>query len=261
MCTAIYNNDGILGRTVDRTGRSAEHFVFSGDGIVGGVIRNSYGEVWIDGMNSCGVMAALLNYRRENRELFCDRRKLSPAVVSPAVLVREILASCSDVREAEALLGGIELSDDKPEMYPHYIICDFGRCIVYENGKIYENPLGVLANSPSFGEMLRLHERVEEGVEKIIWDHTSESRFLRMAQLRKKTPLDEIRDVYAALNSVSVAEGFDPRENYRTVLRNVMSAKDGLYCTAEGCAGCVRYVELGKEGVFSLEECKILTLS
>jgi len=255
MCTAIYNNNGILGRTVDRTGALNEHFVFSGDGIVGGVIRNSYGEVWIDGMNTCGVMAALLNYRRENRERFCDRRE-----VSPAVLVREILENCSDVGEAEALLSGIGLSDDEPRMYPHYIICDSGRCIVYENRKIYENPLGVLANAPSFGEMLALRDRVKAG-EKIIWDHTSESRFLRMAHLCEKTHLDGIGDVYAALNLVSVPEGFDPRENYRTVLRNVMSATDGLYCTADGCAGCVRVVKSGKKGVFSLEECEILTLS
>ena len=256
MCTAVYNNEGILGRTVDRTGSSAEHFVFCGGGFAGGMIRNAFGEIWIDGMNEYGLTAALLNYRKEVREEKIGRRK-----ISPAVLIRELIENCKNTDDAGAMLREIELSCGEPEMYPHYMICDTdGGCIVYENGKIYKNPVGVLANSPSFGEMLALHDRMA-AEERIYWDHTSESRFLRMAHLRKRTPLAGIDGIYAALNSVSVPMGFDPRENYRTVLRNVMAPERGLYCTAEGCSGCVRCVRLGKKGVFSVNECEVLTLS
>ncbi len=74
-----------------------------------------------------------------------------------------ILGQCAAVREARALIDKINLTDtpfsDKlPIAQLHWIISDCRECITVEaveDGiKVYDNPVGVLANNPPFAEQL-----------------------------------------------------------------------------------------------------------
>ena len=79
--------------------------------------------------------------------------------VTPFELIPWILGQCTTVTEAEALLKCINLlkenfSDKLPLSPLHWIIADKERSItlesVKEGIKIYDNPVGVLTNNPTF---------------------------------------------------------------------------------------------------------------
>jgi len=79
--------------------------------------------------------------------------------VTPFELIPWILGQCATVAEAEALLGRINLLNENfsgalPLSPLHWIISDSERSITLESVKegirIYENPVGVLTNNPTF---------------------------------------------------------------------------------------------------------------
>ncbi|MBR7122236.1 MAG: choloylglycine hydrolase [Oscillospiraceae bacterium] len=79
--------------------------------------------------------------------------------IAPFELIPWILGQCASVSEAQKLLGRINLwnenfSDKLPASPLHWIISDKERSItleaVQDSVKIYDNPLGVLTNNPTF---------------------------------------------------------------------------------------------------------------
>lgn len=247
MCTAIYR-DGILARTVDRTVEGGEHFAVARENYAGGVIRGEFGEIWIDGINRSGLTAALLNYRKDvaaECEECGEREKLHPGRLIP-----RLMQCCRDVRDAREFLGGVSLGEDMPVMYPHYIIGDAsGACIVYESGRVIDNPWGVLANAPSLREQSEhLCAVMEKG--SIVWDHTSRSRFCRASWLRMHGKDHSVSGYFALLDALAVPVGMDPRENYRTVLKTVMCAADCSYSYSHEEVRTIRRMTIGECGSY-----------
>ncbi len=237
MCTAIFKNS-FLARTVDRIGSIDEHFIISRNGYIGGIIRNTYGEIWIDGMNSYGLMAALLNYRKEltNESSYStDSIKLHPSKLVPF-----LLENCHNTKEVSRAVSSLQLTYQEPEMYPHYIIADkSGACCIYENGKVFDNPLGVLTNAPSFPEQLSLLKAQEICSDDF---YSSKARFRRIAMLQERVKIQSVSDCFDLLTSVTVPQGADKRHKYRTVLRCVMSQSTMTYSYADGCSGNIKSV-------------------
>lgn len=249
MCTAVFKNF-FLSRTVDRVGRIDEHRIIGKENYVAGVIRNDYGEIWIDGMNKHGLMTALLNHRKElTNECSCGKNRIK---LHPGKIVLHLLENCRNTREASEAVLSLKLTSDEPEMYPHFIIADkSGECIVFEGGKVYENKPGVLANAPSFPEQIKLCSTNMANENEF---YSSESRFRRMSWLSKRTKTESVSDCFDMLTVVAVPEGADHRPGYRTVLRSVMSADSMTYSYAAGCSGKIQSVSVGSEFDISLKD-------
>ncbi|MBQ4353553.1 MAG: linear amide C-N hydrolase [Clostridia bacterium] len=253
MCTAIYANQ-TLARTVDRQGSIAEHRVIGLEHFIGGVIVTDDRKIWIDGINDAGLMIALLNYRRElTRESTdcgkAERTRLHPGEVIPAVLSR-----CTDTAQAAAYLGSVSLTEDAPVMFPHFILGDRnGHCIVFENGKILENPLGVLANAPSLCEITASLPDLSAPHPDIVWNMSSESRFARAAWLRSHCRSADTDTAFMnILDAVSVPVGADERPGYRTLVRAVLSANRGTYAFSTEENRTIRCIQFGQTGEFRL---------
>ena len=112
--------------------------------------------LYYDATNEQGLSAAGLNFP-ENADYkpYCDGKDN----VTPFELIPWILGQCATVSQAEQLLENINLlnenfSDDLPLSPLHWIIADRERSITLESLnsgiKIYDNPVGVLTNSPPF---------------------------------------------------------------------------------------------------------------
>lgn len=112
--------------------------------------------LYYDATNEKGLSAAGLNFP-ENADYkeYCDGKDN----VAPFELIPWILSRCATVSDAEKLIGRINLlnenfSDELPLSHLHWIISDKERSVTLEpikSGiKIYENPVGVLTNNPTF---------------------------------------------------------------------------------------------------------------
>lgn len=112
--------------------------------------------LYYDATNEKGLSAAGLNFP-ENADYkeYCDGKDN----VAPFELIPWILSRCATVSDAEKLIGRINLlnenfSDELPLSHLHWIISDKERSVTLEHIKsgikIYENPVGVLTNNPTF---------------------------------------------------------------------------------------------------------------
>ena len=174
MCTAVTykTRDFYFGRNLDleysyketvtitprnyvfhfrKMGKMESHFAMIGMAYV----ADGY-PLYYDATNEKGLSAAGLNFP-ENADYkpYCDGKDN----VSPFELIPWILSQCATVSEAEKLLARINLlnenfSDELPLSPLHWIFSDKERSITLESVKsgvkIYENPVGVLTNNPTF---------------------------------------------------------------------------------------------------------------
>ena len=178
MCTAISykTKDHYFGRNLDleyshketvtimprnfpfdfrKMGNMERHFAIIGMAY----ICNGY-PLYYDGTNEKGLSMAALNFP-ENADYKPYRYKKDN--ITPFELIPWVLVQCATVAEAEILLKRINLLDEKfSEALPlsplHWIISDKERSItlesVKEGIKIYDNPVGVLTNNPTFDYQL-----------------------------------------------------------------------------------------------------------
>lgn len=108
--------------------------------------------------------------------------------ILPFELIPWIIGRCRDVEEAERLLGRINLvklpfHETMPLAPLHWMISDRTRSIVVECMKsglnIYDNPVGVLTNNPSFDyQLLRLNDYMS------LSSKNPENRFSRDLELK-----------------------------------------------------------------------------
>lgn len=174
MCTAVTykTKDHYFGRNLDleysyketvtvtprnyafsfrKTGRMESHYAMIGMAYISGGYPLYY-----DATNEKGLSVAGLNFP-EN----ADYKPYTEGKdnVAPFELIPWVLGQCASVSEAEALLKRINLfyenfSDELPVSPLHWIIADRERSItlecVKEGIKIYDNPIGVLTNNPTF---------------------------------------------------------------------------------------------------------------
>lgn len=116
-------------------------------------------KILADGMNEKGLVGGILYF--PDFAGYVAPEKADPAKsVAPWEMLTWALTSFASVDEVRAALDGIEIVALKPDSFPiippfHYTFHDAsGQSIVVEpvNGvlKVYDNPYGVMTNSPSF---------------------------------------------------------------------------------------------------------------
>lgn len=174
MCTAITykTKDHYFGRNLDleysyketvtvtprnyvfdfrKMGKLESHFAMVGMAY----IADGY-PLYYDATNEKGLSAAGLNFP-ENADYkdYCVGKEN----VAPFELIPWLLGKCATVADAEKLLARINIlkenfSEELPVSPLHWIISDRERSITLESVKsgvkIYENPVGVLTNNPTF---------------------------------------------------------------------------------------------------------------
>lgn len=179
MCTAVFmkNKSALFGRNLDLEYHYDEKATFvprnfplrfgnlpSGReryAIIGTAILAEGFPLFYDGMNEEGLCAAGLNFPGE--AVYLPEREGFYNVASFG-LIPGILGFCKNLREAKEILEKTNITDRNfsknfPATPLHWIFADKTGCIAVEpleNGlKIYENPVGVLTNSPGFGFQMK----------------------------------------------------------------------------------------------------------
>lgn len=174
MCTAITyrTKDHYFGRNLDleysyketvtvtprnypfsfrKLGKMENHYAMIGMAY----IADGY-PLYYDATNEKGLSMAGLNFpgNADYKPEMADKDNVAPFEVIPW-----ILSQCATVSEAERLLARINIwnenfSEALPASPLHWIIADRDRAIVLESLrdgiKIYDNPVGVLTNNPTF---------------------------------------------------------------------------------------------------------------
>lgn len=256
MCTAI-NFGGVFGRTFDYEYSFGEQIVATPrEKVVYGQAKNRYAmlgvgvvrngvSLYFDGVNEWGLCGAALNF--PNYAVYHDPGE-KKAAISSGSLVGFLLGFCKDTHEVRGALENIVISKDGESTPLHWIFADKRGAItiesVEEGLKIYDNPLGVLTNSPDFPTQLRkledyMHlspekpnDNLTDGVVSICsrgiggvglpGDFSSSSRFVRALFLKKHTicesedkcgndgcnaELSEVRKFFRVAASVTIPPG------------------------------------------------------
>jgi choloylglycine hydrolase len=149
----------ILPRNYEFTFRNAEsiksHYAMIGMAFVAGGYPLYY-----DAMNEKGLAMAGLNFVGNAYYREYDDTKDN---ICQFEFIPWILTQCSSVKEARVLLDKINItntpfSDDLPLAELHWMISDKNSAITVESVrdgiKVYENPVGVLTNNPSFDKQM-----------------------------------------------------------------------------------------------------------
>ena len=122
-------------------------------------VHNGY-PLYYDATNEMGLSMAGLNFPGN-----ADYKPEAPEKdnITPFEFIPWILGQCATVKEARTLLERVNLldenySEDLPLSPLHWIISDRERSLTVESVKdglkIYENPVGVLTNNPTFDMQL-----------------------------------------------------------------------------------------------------------
>lgn len=204
-----------------------------------------------------------------------------------------ILSQCADLKAARSLLNKINLinkpfSDKLPLAQLHWIIADKNAAItvesVSEGLKIYENPVGVLTNNPSFDKQIfnlnnymHLTSRAPEntfakgleldrysrglGSMGLPGDLSSQSRFVRTAFVKMNSVSGEgekesISQFFHILNSVDQQRGCCVLEDEKyeiTIYTCCCNADKGIYYYTSYDNHQITAVDMNKENLDGTE--------
>ena len=222
--------------------------------------------LYFDAVNEKGLAMAGLNFPG-NAHYFPAQNDGQD--IASFELIPYILGSCASVSQAKQALSGIRITDTAfhPELPPsplHWLIADRSGCIAVESTmdglRIYDNPVGVLTNNPTFPQQLErlidyLHISPNEpknllcpslelhpysrgmGAMGLPGDLSSPSRFVRAAftklnSLSENTEEACISQFFHILDAVSQAKGCcrlgDDRQEY-TLYSSCCSCDHGIY--------------------------------
>lgn len=197
--------------------------------------------LYFEATNEKGLSMAGLNFPdNSDYKPFSDNLKN----ITPFELIPYILGKCKDIKEAETELNGINLvninfSGDLPLSPLHWIISDKTKSLTIESVKtgfkIYENPVGVLTNNPTFpyhlmnlNNYMSLHEGASEnnlseniefknyslglGALGLPGDFSSASRFIKATFVKYKSKSgssekESVNQFFCILNSVAMPKG------------------------------------------------------
>ena len=221
--------------------------------------ENGY-PLFFDAMNEVGVGMAGLNFVGNAK--FCKGKKGDVAAFE---LIPYILSSAGSVKEAIALLEGIEIADTPfspslPTARLHWIIADKNGSLIVESIDsglhLYESPIGVLTNNPPYPYHLtnlnnyinlspksaqnrfsaNLHlENISRGMGAIglPGDWSSPSRFVRAAFVKENAVKEKsVAHFFTLLAQVSVPKGCMILENGEyeyTRYTSCMDLEGGVY--------------------------------
>lgn len=290
MCTALSSkeNGHLFGRTLDiekymgekvvLTPKNfplkfkyreelAEHFAILGMAVI---MENT--PLYFDGINEYGLCAAALNFPKE-----CVYHTLGTQTsgVASFEVIPLVLSVCKTVDEAEKLLWELTVTSDGfsqnlPPTTLHWIIADKSRSItvesVAEGLKIYENPVGVLTNSPCFpyhlthlADFMTISPEPPEntlckiaditaysgglGGMGLPGDFSSASRFVRTVfaenHAKKAVGAENISRFFKIMDTVTIPEGLvktEKGENMYTLYTSCADAENFIYYyTTRGC--------------------------
>ncbi len=197
--------------------------------------------LYFDTTNEKGLSIAGLNFP-ENADYKAFNNELKN--ITPFEFIPYILGKCKNIEEAENELNKINLvninfSDDLPLSPLHWIISDKTKSLTIESVKtgfkIYENPVGVLTNNPTFpyhlmnlNNYMSLHEGVSEnnlsenikfknyslglGALGLPGDFSSASRFIKATFVKFKSKSgssekESVNQFFHILDSVAMPKG------------------------------------------------------
>ncbi len=178
MCTAIsvfcgehyfgrnFDYDFTFGEKVCITPRNYEFSFSNGEiykshsAIIGvAFVQNNY-PLYFDAVNEKGLAMAGLNFPHFAHYFNDNNVKIN---IASYEIIPWVLCRCSNVKEVKELTEKINItnrsfSESLPPSTMHWIVSDKDESIVIEQTKngirVYENPVGVLTNSPSFDMQL-----------------------------------------------------------------------------------------------------------
>lgn len=257
MCTAIaLSHSGLFGRTLDLEYHYDESVVitprryyFSSPS--GHCVQGEYAMIGIatmvegyplyyDGMNEHGLCMAGLHF--PGNGVYLDPID-DMENVPPYALIPRILSSCKTLQEAQSMLTHIRLvhhpfSEQFPLTPLHWMIAQNGESIVVEpidtGLQIYDNPVGVMSNNPTFDTQLALllrysglspdepdnyfidpsqlpHAYRGLGCIGLPGDYSSPSRFVRGVYLSSNTPntigSERVSHFFRIMEGVSIPKG------------------------------------------------------
>ena len=285
MCTSISlkTNDFYFGRNMDiecgfgervvitprnypfyfrEAGNMTSHFAIIG---MATVIDNY--PLYAEATNEKGLCIAGLNF--PDTAYYSETFEKEKVNISPFELIPWILGQCETMEQAERLLlqsnlVAIPFSDKIPLVSLHWHIADKDRSVVLECTKegmhIYENPVHVLTNNPTFdfhitnlAQYLNLTPctpyncfsekvKIEEfgngmGSIGLPGDFSSASRFIKAAYLRLNSVCEcdessSVSQFFHLLDAVAVVNGsikIDNEKDYITTYSCCMNADKGIY--------------------------------
>ncbi len=188
--------------------------------IIGMAYTPSIYPLYYDATNEAGLSMAGLKFPDEadyktSKEGFDN--------ITPYEFIPWILGQCSSVMETKVLLEHTNLlarnySEELPLTPLHWIISDRESSItvesVAEGLKVYDNPLGVLTNSPEFPFQMfnQKHNKMIPG------DWSSLSRFVKASYLKTRSVCgtseeESISQFFHLLGSVEYQRGCTPMDN------------------------------------------------
>ena len=225
--------------------------------------------ILVDGVNSAGLMGALLHY--PGYAVYRDGPEEGTTAVHPGRLLAWLLGRCAGVEEAVEELSRLTLVDEPIQGKPlpaHYILSDQkGEAVIIEPDEgglsVHRNTIGVLTNSPDYRwhrtnlrnfvgvtnlpkapqtiaghEIREFGERLGGG-SGLPGDYSSPSRFVRLAFMKEfavpgKDELEGVSRMFRAFAPVDIPEVLakaDPDYDVyeQTLCTSVMCAESGVY--------------------------------
>ena len=268
MCTAMTyrTRDFYFGRTLDYECGYTEEITVTPRGYLGNryaligmaYVVDDY-PLYYDAANEAGLCMAGLNFVQ-------NAYYQSGHGVAPYELIPRILGSCATVAQAKAMLENTRLVShgfgELPAARLHWLVADKQDCLVVEPHqeglRLYENPIGVLANDPPFPMQLQhlrafRHlspqtppsdfglplEAIGRGTGSVglPGDFTSPSRFVRAAFTRANavsftSETESVSQFFHMLDAVSIPRGVcDLGEGHyhHTLYSGCINASRGIY--------------------------------
>lgn len=263
-----------------RTGEIKNHFAIIGTAIV----ENGF-PLYYDGTNEKGLSVAALRFH----EACYTNEALGSDNVAPFEFIPWVLCQCETVRDVKNLLRHTTvMNTDFNPKYPstplHWLISDSKSSLtveaVKEGLKIYENPVGVLTNSPEFpvqlfnlnnymylseaspkntlAPTLELKEYSRGmGAMGLPGDLSSMSRFVRatftkMKVIKKNNEIKSVGQFFHILDSVCQQKGavkLSEKEYEYTVYTSCCNTDSGVYYFKTYYNSSVRAVDMHKENL------------
>lgn len=243
---------------------SCSRFGYTGMAVLG------FGEpILVDGVNTAGLMGALLHY--PGYAVYDETARPGKTQVHPGRLLAWLLGRCAGLKEAVESILSSTLVDDLTQGGPlaaHYILSDrSGEAVIVEPDagglRIHRKSIGVLTNSPDYlwhrtnlrayvgvtnrtkpPQMIAGHE-IREFSERLgggfglPGGYSSPSRFVRLAfmkefAVRGENELDGVSRMFRAFAPVDIPEGMarfnsDNEEYEQTLCISVLCAESGIY--------------------------------
>ncbi len=263
MCTAI-SKGRVFGRTLDVARSYGEEIVFAPrryrpgarNAVLGiGLIREGV-PLFFDAVNESGLAAAGLN--------FPEYAVYHPPIegkrnIASFELIDIVLSECKNLTEAVSLLKKCNItpdsvSPDLPATPMHWMIADREGSVALEPTAggliIYDNPFGVLTNSPPFPvhrDNVMLNQKLTpSSAAHLPGDWSSSSRFLRALFVKKYTADSGVSDYFHIMDTVAVPKGCGQKGWY-TVYTSCADLESGDYYFTTYEDGSIRKIALSEQ--------------